>query len=209
MEHKAEIWYLLHSGFAIKTKKHFLIFDYYAGDGSFTGSFSEGMIQPEELKDENVVVFASHFHPDHYDKRILEWRKQIPSIRYILSDDIKYAKKTNDKDVTAVHFGQEYFFEDIKVTTYHSTDEGVAFLVETDGLTIYHAGDLNWWHWNGESEQYNASMAGEYRHEIDYLKGKKIDLAFVPVDLRLEDKFNLGLSYLWKCTKPVMIFPMH
>lgn len=31
-----------------------------------------------------------------------------------------------------------------------STDEGVAFLVTAEGRTVFHAGDLNWWHWEGE-----------------------------------------------------------
>ena len=32
-----------------------------------------------------------------------------------------------------------------------STDEGVAFDIDYQGRRIYHAGDLNWWAWSGES----------------------------------------------------------
>ena len=35
---------------------------------------------------------------------------------------------------------------DCRITTFESTDIGVAYLVEIDGRLIYHAGDLNWWH---------------------------------------------------------------
>ena len=50
---------------------------------------------------------------------------------------------------------------------------------------VYHAGDLNWWHWEGESEEWNRKMAEDYRAEIDTLAGERIDLAFLPVDGRL------------------------
>ena len=39
-----------------------------------------------------------------------------------------------------------------------STDEGAAFAIrETDGTSIYHAGDLNWWHWEGEPLAWNGT----------------------------------------------------
>ena len=38
-------------------------------------------------------------------------------------------------------------------TAFKSTDECVAFLIETEGKWIYHAGDLNNWVWDGEPKQ--------------------------------------------------------
>ena len=32
-----------------------------------------------------------------------------------------------------------------------STDEGVSFCVDFAGVTLFHAGDLNLWHWRDES----------------------------------------------------------
>ena len=40
-----------------------------------------------------------------------------------------------------------------EIRTLRSTDEGVAFVVHYAGKTIYHAGDLNWWHWEGEPDE--------------------------------------------------------
>ena len=37
----------------------------------------------------------------------------------------------------------------LKIRTLKSTDLGVAFMVETEGRRIYHAGDLNRWQWEG------------------------------------------------------------
>ena len=56
---------------------------------------------------------------------------------------------------------------------------GVAFLVKVEGKTIYHAGDLNWWHWNGEPEEDNEYYKKTFQDEMKYLEGKKIDLAFM------------------------------
>ena len=68
------VWYLGHSGWAMKTKNHFLIFDYteintVVKDKEIHNSF----INSTDLKNENVYVFVSHDHDDHYDKVIFSW----------------------------------------------------------------------------------------------------------------------------------------
>ena len=50
--------------------------------------------------------------------------------------------------------------------TLRTTDEGVAFLVTCKDKRIYHAGDLNWWHWEEESIDYNRQMRKDYQREI-------------------------------------------
>ena len=140
---KAKVWYLAHSGFAVQTESSFLIFDYYL-DEPKGGTIEQGVIDPKELAEKNVIVFVSHNHDDHFNPVIFEWQKTIPNIRYILSNDIPEIPN-------AIMIGPDDTVEqeDLVVKTYRSTDEGVAFLVQIDGLAIYHAGDLNWWHWEG------------------------------------------------------------
>ena len=206
----AEIWYLFHSGFAIKTKRYFFIFDYYPDPcSSLIGNLDQGLLSFDLMQNRQVVLFASHRHSDHFDKRVLSWRKQIPGIQYVLSDDIRLRSEKDASDILWAHFGKDYQWNGLALHTLHSTDEGVAFLLEADGLTIYHAGDLNWWHWEEESEQFNKSMAGQYRKEIDTLAGRSIDLAFVPLDPRLGDHYHLGMEYFLKRVRPGMVFPMH
>lgn len=205
-----KVWYLYHSGFAVKTNNHLLIFDYYTKDGTdFDSLLKTNNLSMDELSNQNVIVFSSHRHPDHFDKRILEWSDKIPNIRYVLSDDITIPAHKRDKNIFSPHFNKEYSINNIKINTLHSTDEGVAFLIEIDGNNIYHAGDLNWWHWNGETKHYNDSMAGQYKHEIDLLKGKNIDVAFLPMDPRLEENYILGVDYFMKTLNPSVVFPMH
>ena len=197
------VTYLYHSGYMVETEKNRLIFDYYTEQEAFD------LLRPQQWDDKPVYVFVSHFHGDHYDKRIFRWRETGKNIRYIISDDVRLSRPYAGTDVTFVHAGEQYQVENVAVKTLQSTDEGVAFLVNIDGLTIYHAGDLNWWHWNGETEAYNAEMGKLYRQEVDKLAGIPIDIAFVPMDPRLEDKYILGMEYVLNHLDVKRVFPMH
>ena len=200
---KAKVWYLAHSGFAVQTESSFLIFDYYL-DEPKGGTIEQGVIDPKELAEKNVIVFVSHNHDDHFNPVVFEWQKTIPNIRYILSNDIPEIPN-------AIMIGPDDTVEqeDLVVKTYRSTDEGVAFLVQIDGLAIYHAGDLNWWHWEGEPETYNIKMADDYKKQIDLLAGERIDLAFVPLDPRQERQYDWGVKYLLERNNVPYVVPMH
>ena len=104
---------------------------------------------------------------------------------------------------------QELTLDGLSVRTLRSTDAGVAFLVETEGKTIYHAGDLNWWHWEEESRVYNEMMKRNYRYEIGKIEGQAIDVAFVPLDPRQEEQYYWGMDYFMKHTDTKVVFPMH
>ena len=197
------IRYLYNSGFAVETASHFLIFDYYL-DTPHGGSPEQEVIDPSMLQEHNVVVFVSHSHADHYNPVIFEWRKGHSNIRYILAEEIP-----TKEEVLSVHPSRTYDLGDLQVRTLDSTDLGVAFLIKTDGLCLYHAGDLNWWHWNDEPEQANQDMARRYQEQIDSLQGESIDCAFIPVDPRQEENSLLGLEYFMKKVGARWIVPMH
>lgn len=198
-----KIWYLYNSGFALQTEEHFFIFDYYL-DTPKSGGLAEGVINPDEIKNFDVVVFSSHSHYDHFNKVIFEWRAQLPKVRYVLSSDIR-----TREDAVMVHKGKCYDLGDIQVQTFDSTDMGVAFLVKADGLCIYHAGDLNWWHWEGETSQYNTAMAEKYQAQINQMQGEQVDIAFIPVDPRLEGSYLRGLDYFMRTVGAKTVLPMH
>lgn len=190
-----KITYVKHSGFVVEYKDTVLIFDYYKGE------------LPKIAPDKKVYVFASHQHYDHFQKSIFDWQKHFLTICYILSDDIKDGM---DKcEVLPVKARQKLTVDELTIQTLRSTDEGVAFLVTVDGVVIYHAGDLNWWHWEEEGAVYNEWMKRNYQHEIDQIQDMKIDVAFVPVDGRLGIQYYWGLDYLMKHTDTRYVFPMH
>lgn len=96
-----------------------------------------------------------------------------------------------------------------RVHTLISTDCGCAFVLFYEGKIIYHAGDLHWWTWPGESEAENRDMAGRYKKQMEYLAGREVELAFTPLDPRQEQDYGLGLGYLLKTVRIRRVFPMH
>lgn len=195
-----KVTYLHHSGFMVETEKNCLVFDYYTDGGKFDN------IDLSAFNGKNVFVFVSHFHQDHYDRNVIfKWKDM--NVRYILSKDCMYDKSL--ENVTVVNANKGYIIDGVAIETLKSTDEGVAYIVHSDGITIYHAGDLNWWHWNGESDAFNNMIKKQYTSEISKIKGVSIDIGFVPVDPRLEDKYILAIDYLMQNVDIKHVFPMH
>lgn len=206
MKGTADIWYLYHSGFAVKYGGRLFIFDYYkdrAVDGK--ADLDGGVFNPKAHLDDEVFVFASHRHGDHFNSVILGWEKQHPKIHYILSDDIP----AHGSNVLSVAPEKNYTLAGIQIKTLASTDEGVAFLVRADDLTLYHAGDLHWWHWEGEPDPWNPEMERKYKQQIAQLEGTSIDIAFVPADPRQEGFSHLGICWFLQKTGCNHVFPMH
>jgi len=198
-----KVWYLYHSGFAVQTDGHFLIFDYWRSRPKGEG-LESGVIDPSALRDKDVVVFVSHSHGDHYNRRVFEWRQEIPKLRFIFSDDVR-----TSEDVIRLGPGETLELTDLTVNTLASNDEGVAFIVDVDGLRIVHAGDLNWWHWEGEPDDDNVGMEKSYKTEIDRLIGKTCDLAFIPVNPRLEEQYAWAIDYFMRTVDVRYAAPMH
>ena len=187
-----KIEYIFHSGFTIETKKYFLIFDYYKGDLS--------------LKDKKTIVFSTHSHPDHYNPGIFRWIEKNPDISYVLSDDISVEPYNN---IYTMGTYENLKLHDINIKSFGSTDKGLSFLIELDGKNIFFAGDLNWWYWDDDSEQEKVEMERAFKAEIDKLKKYKIDIAFFPVDPRLNENYYLGGEYFINELKPKIFIPMH
>jgi L-ascorbate metabolism protein UlaG (beta-lactamase superfamily) len=205
---KTKIIYLFHSGYAVETVEHLFIFDYYQPGAARGNNLADGIITTEYLKSKtNVFVFASHNHPDHYDPVILEWAKSIPTITYILSSDIPSGGKTPLCNIMSPY--EEWKREGVLVKSFGSTDEGVSFLVQADGLSIFHAGDLNWWHWKGESKTERDRAESLFKAEIDKIVPQSIDIAFFPVDQRLEEFYCIGAEYFNAKLHPKLLLPMH
>lgn len=188
--------YIYHSGFKVETKDFVLIFDYYQG----------AVELPEGKK---IYVFSSHAHPDHFNPDILQWEKKHPNLQYIFSSDIKEYPPLQGSNYVFLDPYTEIALENLKVKTFGSTDEGVSFLVETEDISIFHAGDLNWWHWWGETLEEIKMAEKMFKEEIARMKGTSIDLAFFPVDPRLEHYYSIGGEYFIQELKPRIFVPMH
>lgn len=206
-----KVTYIEHSGFLLEMPEVNFLFDYYRGS------------IPQLSREKTLVVFVSHRHHDHYNPAIFEWIREYPNIRYVLSKDVPIKQEMMKYKEQGIDLGNYITIaakreiqmldisggKHIRVETLKSTDEGVAFLLEYEGRTIYHAGDLNLWVWEEESRQYNENMTKKYFAELDKLKGRTIDIAFVPLDPRQEKDAYGGMESFLKYIETGLVFPMH
>ena len=190
-----KITYIGHSGYAVEEGDRVLVFDYYEGT------------LPAFPKTAKIYVFASHAHSDHFNRVIFNWAGQYVNIRYVLSDDIE--EKGPEGSCICLGPGRETDLEGMKIRTLRSTDEGVAFLVRTGKWCIYHAGDMNWWHWEEETEEYNEIMRRAFLREIGKIEGEAVDVAFLPLDPRQKEQYAWGFDYFMRHTRTGRAFPMH
>lgn len=202
-----KVSYIGHSGFLVETEKQLYLFDYYKGD------------IPELALGKPLYVFVSHRHEDHFNPEIFRLVQRHPETRYVLAFDIRITPRNLQKwgldeswkeKILTVRSKNTYdLTEDCRVETLRSTDEGVAFWVVEGEQTIFHAGDLNWWFWEGEDKSWLGTMEANFKREVERIAGRRLDVAFLPLDDRLEKTFYKGMDwYLRKC-KVKYAFPMH
>jgi len=205
-----KIYYIHHSCFIVETKSSFLTFDFFESKKSVRNSDFEFEDFLKNMLNSNkeIYVFSSHSHHDHYNSDILKWESN-KVIHYIFSDDIKAHNKT--KEIHYLKQNEEITLNKLKVNTFTSTDEGVSFLVNVDNINIFHAGDLNWWKWNGDTKQDEENMENAFKDAINDIVNSNIsiDVAFFPVDGRLKENYLLGGKYFIEHLSPKLFIPMH
>jgi len=188
---EAIIWYLGHSGFAVKTKNHFLIFD-YMGERQMPShpGLANGAINPDEIKNEAVSVFVSHQHSDHYFRGVLDWKNSVRNIRYFFGwkafDTPEYHCFSVGRDTKMV--------DNLEVTNISEQHDDVpesAFLVKADDVTIFHTGDY-------------VGSFDIFKKDLKFLAKKynNVDISFM--FLAGETTFQSA-----KIMKPKIAFPMH
>lgn len=204
MDRKLTVTYYHHSGFSVAMDDVLLVFDYWTGEH---GELPEDKrITVDFLKQfRQVYVFISHEHPDHLDPVVFTWRNEVP-VTYIVSADMPVG--TRGKRMAP---GDSLMLSpEVSVKAFDSTDLGVSFLVDIQGVHVFHAGDLNFWHWREESTVKEIEEADDaFRQAVEPIAREKIDLAFFPVDARQGLMYDAGANYFIMCVKPRLLIPMH
>lgn len=204
MDRKLTVTYYHHSGFSVAMDDILLVFDYWTGEH---GELPEDKrITVDFLKQfRQVYVFISHEHPDHLDPVVFTWRNEAP-VTYIVSADMPVG--TRGKRMAP---GDNLTLSpEVSVKAFDSTDLGVSFLVDIQGVHVFHAGDLNFWHWREESTVKEIEEADDaFRQAVEPIAREKIDLAFFPVDARQGLMYDAGANYFIMCVKPRLLIPMH
>lgn len=199
--------FLAHSGFLVETDSVTLLFDWWKGQ------------LPPISTGKPLLVFASHRHEDHFNPAIFALADGSREVRFLLGKGIRLTERnlakwgvsaTGAEQCLCLRGGETVQpLSGITVETLPSTDEGVAFVVTVDGKTIYHAGDLHWWHWEGEDKAWNRNMEVDFKRHIEPLRGRSIDLAMVPLDPRLEGSYGWGMEYFLNLANAKCVLPMH
>jgi hypothetical protein len=201
-----KLTYVFHSCFVIESVDITLIFDFYKDSAN---NWLERHLPYFKGK---VYVFASHAHHDHFNKEILGWRTTRNDIQYIFSKDILTEKQCLSSDGFVLDKGETYQDDRIYVKAYGSTDQGISFYVETGGKKIFHAGDLNDWHWKEESTADEIAEAEKfYQNELNILAGEVsvLDVVMFPLDPRLGADFADGAILFLQRIKTGLLVPMH
>ena len=199
-----KVTHLYHSGFCVEMEHSILIFDWYRGQ------------LPDLPRNKPVYCFVSHGHGDHYGSCIWGLRDEFSDVTYILDRNIRvpgaglslhpslpHAAVRKVRPHEVIHIGE------VRIGTLLSTDLGVAYLVDTEGKRIFHAGDLNIWHWLDQSVRANQWQADTFRAELKRIEGVPVDVAFIAVDPRLGEHAADGPALFMKRIHPEYAFAMH
>ncbi len=131
----------------------------------------------------------------------------------MLSRDIRKFRRLSDEGVTKFLKLKEVYEDDkLKITVCGSTDIGVSFVVQVDGLTVYHAGDNNNWIFPDEMDAREMKMMeGCF---LATLRDMKVlfgtfDLVMFPIDPRLGNEMGRGAMQFLQAFPTRVFVPMH
>jgi L-ascorbate metabolism protein UlaG (beta-lactamase superfamily) len=193
------IKYIRHSGFIVEEGTCALMID--------CCGVTKKSPELSRLVDKRLYILASHVHGDHFDPKIMSF----DAAKWILSDDI-HGKIPNCEDIYFLAKGDVYRDDSVTIKAYGSTDVGVSFYIETGGFRIFHAGDLNNWHWNEEETPGDAAKNEQaFLDELALIAQENpvLDAVMFPVDSRLGKDYTCGAEQFLDKIKVGLFIPMH
>ena len=197
------IWHLIHSSFLLKLNGMVMVFDYYLDPAktSDRDDLRTGVIRPEVMAGEEVYVFASHGHQDHFHPVVYDWRRQVTHIHYILSYDIP----SPPSQAVVFKPGERKSVGNLRVQSYSSTDAGLAYSIYTQDKHIYFSGDNAFWNWDGDLDDEIYE-----RHALSAIdRETPMDIAFQVCDPRLNDMGDGGIHIFARNFQPRLLVPIH
>lgn len=188
-----------------------VLFDYYQDAKKEDGTY---WVKDYLLgKEEDLYVLCTHSHADHYNEEIFEWGEKKENIKYILSKEVADIHKLpKDDRIVLLDILQTYQDDNIRVIAFGSTDVGGSFGLDVGDKKIFHAGDLNNWHWNEEVSKIEATgYENSYLCELELVAEhtNNINVAMFPIDPRLGKDYMLGAEQLVSRVAVDYLLPMH
>jgi ankyrin repeat protein len=175
---EAYLWYLggfAGAGYAVKTKGHLLLFDPPGIDESIEAGLANGHLNPNELAGQKITVLITFPEPEPYKLGVFDLAKRTPGTEFVIGFK-PTTRRAGNIDIPAYRLAgrnESLSVGDIQVHAIPAVGGGMGYLVEADGVKVFHA---------GYHAYVEASQAERYRKEIDFLKAfGPIDVAILPV----------------------------
>lgn len=184
-EGEAYLWYLggmaPGTGYAVKTKNNLLIFDPFLSGDSPDTYLAQGNLNPRELAGQKITILLTRKEPHPYMPTVEALVKNFPEAEFIISDEENMGAIGKEKKpayrLAKAH--ESFLFGNLKIHTIQtrpstlSSKGNLGYLVEVDGLKVFHAGI----HWSNN----RARQIEQFRRQIDFLKPfGPIDFAILP-----------------------------
>ncbi|MBR6284980.1 MAG: MBL fold metallo-hydrolase [Muribaculaceae bacterium] len=198
-----------HSGFAIESASGdaTLVFDYYID--------RQQALRPILERSRGVYVFVSHSHRDHLCHDIFGWRDHYPIVRYVMANECR-RKLARSMDLaqwpmTFLHHDEDWHDDLVHVHAFNSTDVGVSFLVDFDGLRLFHAGDYTCWQFEGAPQAELRKAQGDFHAILRTIAAyaPHMDVAMMPVVPNLGGDYCYGSRELLRAVSCDLFIPMH
>lgn len=205
-----KLTYIYHSCYLFEGVSADVLIDFYEDSSSI-----DGIIQ-RKIKDalKPLYILSTHSHHDHFNSQILSWKKERGNIIYIFSKEILDSGLIKNQNVDFIYLDklETYVDKFVEIMAFGSTDIGSSFLLKLEEKLIFHAGDLNNWHWNEEStEEESLEYEQNYLNELDILVSETdtLDLAMLPIDPRLGQDYAKGTIQFLERINTKLVAPMH
>jgi hypothetical protein len=207
MTQQALVSYFFHSAFTVSLQKTLLVFSYRQKD-------LPQLVENQYLSEKdfhgfnNILVFVPSASAAHHDPVIYTWKQSFP-ITYIMPPE---AAKSAPRaaNVRICREGDKFTIGHSEISVYGLTDTGVSYLVTAEGLSTFHAGDLNLWHWREENTLREIARAETLFYEkVAKIPKDVIDLCFFPLDPNQGGFYDAGANHFIMSLRPRVFFPMH
>ncbi len=171
---EAYLWPLRPMGsYAVKTKGNLLVFTMEdASSADPEGGLANGNLHSGELAGQKVTILLNHMERMQLEAEpFLAMATLIPAVKVVASFKPDFKDATLDKR-SSIRFPKPHetvSLGGIKVHVIPASAGGVGYLVEADGVKIFHAGL--------HVSENNPESLAKFRKEIDFLK------PFGPIDI--------------------------
>ena len=207
---ETHLWYLggfYGGGYAVKTKNNLIIFDESGIDESPEASLANGNLNPKELEGQKITVLITKAAGLNYEKQVLDLAKKMNDIHWVF--DTKPVIKDTVNTTNQFHSAVPNKTFNINGITIHTIPvvgrgnggaTGVGYIIEADGIKIFHSG----FHVSG----YDSLQIENYHRKVDSLKSfGPIDIAILTVSGHLTVNYEPYL-FLIDQLSPKAIFLM-